>query len=87
METLVQVLAGDELDKKEECTFCFEQSTKMILSVKRKRRDGYMLTGVPVCSDHYKRMELILSGDFDIDNIKLNKNEAKGTGPGVRMRG
>lgn len=88
MEMIVQVVRGNSLDAAHEpCTFCGRIDQQSIFLVTAgKKYDGTMLRGFAICAEHLHKLNALLSGDFDIDKIELEKYK-KSVGKAVRFRG
>ena len=88
METVVQVVRGDTLIAgNKPCIFCNKVDKQQIFCVTAgKKYDGILLRGFPVCYEHLDKINALLSGEFDIDKIELEKYR-KQVGRTVRLRG
>ena len=81
MECVVQVVRGSALNlKNESCVFCgTDQITSLFLITKEIKYDGVLLNGFGICKEHLDKLNTLLSGEFDIDNIFLEKYRVKHT--------
>ena len=75
MESVVAVIRGSALDpNKQCCQFCgTDQSVSLFCITKEKKYDGILLQCFGVCKEHLDRLNALLSGEFDIDDIYLEK--------------
>lgn len=75
MESVVQVVRGDSLDPKSHpCIFCGKTSGSGLLGVTAgKKYDGTLLKTFSLCEEHFDKLNALLSGEFDIDLILLEK--------------
>lgn len=74
-ESVVQVVQGDSLDPKgRECIFCGRVENPQLFSVSLgKRHNGTLLRHFPVCEEHLDKLNALLSGEYEIDAIQLDK--------------
>jgi hypothetical protein len=88
MESIVQVVRGDSLDASSEpCIFCGRiESQQMFFLTAGKKYDGVLAKGFPICAEHQHKLDALLSGEFDIDLIELEKFR-KPAGRALRFRG
>lgn len=88
MESVVQVMRGDSLDvSNQPCIFCGRvESQQMFFLTAGKKYDGTLVKGFPVCAEHQHKLDALLSGEFDIDLIELEKFR-KPAGRALRFRG
>lgn len=75
MECVVQVVRGAPLDPKHNhCVFCgTDETVSIFLITKEVKYDGVLLNGFGICKEHLDKMNTLLSGEFDIDDIFLEK--------------
>lgn len=76
METIVSVVKGESLnpDSTNNCIFCGKLEKCTIFSIITcKKADGLLLKSFYLCSEHLEKLNTILSGEFDIDTIFLEK--------------
>jgi hypothetical protein len=75
MECVVQVVRGSPLDPKHNhCVFCgTDETVSLFLITKEVKYDGVLLNGFGICKEHLDRLNALLSGEFDIDDIFLEK--------------
>lgn len=88
MESIVQVVRGDPLDASgKECVFCGRVDQQEMFGLTAgKKYDGTMVRTFPICYNHQTKLNALLSGEFDIDIIELEKYR-KPAGKSVRFRG
>lgn len=85
-ETVIKALRGDELESKE-CIFCRSSSNCTLFGISAgKRYDGVLLKHFGVCEEHLAKFNALLSGEFDIDRIDLEKYRKVHKGRGIRLR-
>ena len=75
MECVVQVVRGDSLEKIGVCNFCDNQGTNIFGITKGKKHDGIIMAGFYVCKKHQNKLNALLSGEFDIDQIFLDSDK------------
>jgi len=86
METIIQKVRGDDL-KAKECTFCGSTDTcKPFGIITGERYDGMLLRHFGVCEEHLAKLNALLSGEFDIDKIDLERYRKTFIGKGIRLR-
>lgn len=73
MECVIQVVRGSDLTKNTSCSFCGKPSVGVFGLVGKKKFDGHILKGFGVCQEHLDRITALMSGEFDIDEIFLEK--------------
>lgn len=74
MESIVQVVQGDQLNiENKQCIFCNNAAESIFAITKSKKHNGTLITCFPVCKDHRARLNALLSGEFDIDQIYLEQ--------------
>lgn len=74
MESVVQVVRGAKLNAANEyCTFCGKPAFALFLITKEQKYDGTLINSFPICQEHLDKLNAILSGEFDIDEIFLAK--------------
>jgi transcription elongation factor Elf1 len=78
MECVVQVVRGQNLDEGD-CTFCGKLSISTFCVTKGKKHDGTMISGFPICKEHHDKLNSLLSGEFDIDQIYLDRYKTSHT--------
>ena len=72
MECVVQVTRGQDLNEPGECSFCGKSSIAVFCVTKGKKYDGTILNGFRICKEHNDKLNSLLSGEFDIDQIHLD---------------
>ena len=78
MECVVQVTRGSKLDpESESCSFCGNKATAIFCVTKSIKYDGVVLSGFPICKEHHDKLNALLSGEFDIDQIYLEQYRVK----------
>lgn len=75
MECVAQVVRGNDLNTIGECAFCGKESVAVFCVTKGKKYDGTLLTGFHICKDHHDRLNSLISGEFDIDQIYLESQK------------
>ena len=86
METIIEAKRGDKL-KAIECAFCGETKNCKFFGVEAgERYDGTVLRHFGVCPEHLAKINALLSGEFDIDRIDLEKYRKVHIGKGIRLR-
>jgi len=74
MECVLQVIRGNSLDHDGQiCPFCGEEAICMFGLTYGKKYDGVVFKGFGVCLEHKDKLNALLSGEFDIDEIYLEK--------------
>lgn len=75
MESVVTVVRGDALDAENKpCIFCAKTEGTQLFAVSAgKKYDGTLLRCFPLCTEHFDKINALLSGEFDIDSILLEK--------------
>jgi hypothetical protein len=75
MESVVTVVRGDDLNSENKpCIFCAKNNSSHLFAVcSGKKYDGVLLKTFPLCSEHFDKLNALLSGEFDIDSILLEK--------------
>lgn len=74
MECILQVVRGDSLEVSGKiCPFCGSPAEYIFGITNGKKYDGTVFKGFGVCEEHKDRLNAILSGDFDIDDIYLEQ--------------
>lgn len=87
METIIKEIRGDSLEKPTECSFCGETNNCSIFGViTDKKFDGLTFKHFNVCKEHLHKLNSLLSGEFDIDQINLEKYRKVHVGKGIRLR-
>jgi len=89
MESVIQVVRGDPLEiSNKHCIFCGRNNgeTKILGIITKKTFDGLLFKSFPMCTEHTDKLNALLSGEFDIDKIELEKYR-KPVGKAVRFRG
>lgn len=71
MESIVKVVEGDSLDSPEKvtCAFCNNKSEQFFAITTRKIRTGILVKSFGACKEHLHKLNALLSGEFDIDEI------------------
>lgn len=79
MECVVQVVRGSKLDPaKTSCAFCgTDQTVSLFCITKETKYDGVLMTCFGICKEHLDRLNALMSGEFDIDDIFLEKYRVK----------
>ena len=81
IECVVQVVRGNKLEPgKETCSFCGKLATSIFCVTKSTKYDGVVLSGFPICKEHQDKLNALLSGEFDIDQISLEQYRVKPDG-------
>lgn len=79
MECVVQVVRGDSLNPStESCSFCGNKCEAIFCITKNIKHDGTVLSGFPICEEHKTKLNALLSGEFDIDQIYLDRYKTAG---------
>lgn len=90
MESIVQVVKGDQIDKPSDytCEFCSKSTpaSQLFGVTVVKKHSGVLLKLFGVCDDHLHRLNAMLSGEFDIDEIYLDRFR-KGARKVLKVRG
>ena len=87
METIIKHIRGDKLEAVE-CSFCGQTENCVFFGVQNgERYDGIVLKHFGVCKEHLHKLNAILSGEFDIDRIDLERFRKVHIGKGIRLRG
>ena len=75
MECVVKVVRGSALDPvKHQCLFCGTAQAESIFCVTKEiKYDGVLLNCFGICKEHLDRLNALLSGEFNIDDIYLEK--------------
>ncbi|GAG12799.1 unnamed protein product [marine sediment metagenome] len=85
-ETIIKKVRGDDLEPKE-CAFCgSKDNLKFFGTNVDKRYDGMVMRHFGVCDEHLAKINAILSGEFDIDRIDLERFRKVHIGKGLRLR-
>ena len=85
-ETIIKKERGDDL-KANECAFCgTNQDIKFFGIEAGKRYDGVVFRHFGICKEHLAKINALLSGEFDIDRIDLEKYRKVHIGRGLRLR-
>jgi len=81
MECVVQVVRGSKLDPKgNNCIFCENKEAVSLFCVTKEIKfDGVILNSFGICKEHLDRLNALMSGEFDIDDISLEKYRKKNT--------
>lgn len=88
MEAIINHVEGDQLEPKA-CVFCDKEKDISCFGVLPKegiKWNGRLMTFFGVCEEHLDRINALLSGEYDIDTILLEKYR-KPLGKNVRLRG
>lgn len=74
-ESVITVARGDSLDAtKKPCVFCERaEGTEVFGITAGKKYDGILLKHFVVCEEHLDKINALVSGDYDIDQIELEK--------------
>ena len=88
VESVVQVVRGHKLNtEKMSCTFCDStDSISMFCVVGKEKPDGTLLNCFGICKKHLDKLNALLCGEFDIDNIYIEKYDTKNH-KGLQLRG
>ena len=75
METIVKVVRGESLDAvNKPCIFCGKTSGAQLFGVTAGvKYDGTLMKIFSLCEEHLDKLNALLSGEFDIDLIALDK--------------
>lgn len=75
METIVKVVRGDSLEASNKpCIFCGKVSGYQIFGVTAgQKHDGTLMKIFSLCEEHLDKLNALLSGEFDIDMIAMEK--------------
>jgi hypothetical protein len=89
MESIVTVVRGESLDTTNKpCIFCGKtKNSKLLATTAGKKYDGTLLRTFVVCEEHFDKINALLSGEFDIDSISLEKYRKKIPQATLRFRG
>lgn len=76
MECVAKVVRGSPLDPAHNiCVFCgTEQATSLFCITKEIKYDGTLLNCFGICREHLDKLNTLLSGEFNIDDIYLEKH-------------
>jgi len=85
MESVIQKIRGDELDIHGECQFCRKASVSIFGIINGKKYDGSLFRGFYICDEHREKLNSLLSGEYDIDEICLDRFKAAAT-KGLNLR-
>lgn len=80
MESIVQVTKGSPLEPERfSCVFCSSAETAVQLFgvTVRKKYNGVLFKHFGVCKKHLEKLNALLSGEFDIDQIFLERHKSK----------
>lgn len=78
MESVVTVVRGDPLNPTNcTCVFCGRPGTQLFGVTAGTKHDGTLLKSFPLCSEHLDKINALLSGEFEIDSILLEKYRIK----------
>jgi hypothetical protein len=88
MESIVQVVKGNQIDdpSKYVCCFCTDPAVSLFGVTTIKKFNGVILKTFGVCQIHLDKINSMLSGEFDIDQIFLERYKAK-AGKTLKVRG
>lgn len=86
-ETIIKELRGDKLNASE-CVFCSSTHNCTLFGISSGVRfDGVLLKHFGVCEEHLAKLNALLSGEFDIDRIDLERYRKTHKGKkGIRLR-
>lgn len=75
MESVINIVEGDPIDilHTGSCIFCENQSTHVFFKSIGKKYNGLLVKGFWICDEHMDKLNIILSGKFDLDLIYLDK--------------
>jgi len=73
MEAIINHIRGDKL-KATECIFCDKhENIKIFGIIVEEKFDGHLFKMFGVCPEHLDKINALLSGEYDIDSILLEK--------------
>jgi len=73
MEAIIKHVRGDKL-KTDSCIFCSNtQNIKIFGVIVDEKHDGHLMRMFGVCPEHLDKLNALLSGEYDIDSILLDK--------------
>lgn len=85
-ESIIKLERGDAL-KQKECAFCNStQNIKLFGIEAGDKYDGIVLKHFGVCPEHLGKINALLSGEFDIDKIDLERYRKAYVTKGLRLR-
>jgi hypothetical protein len=74
MESVIQVVRGDNLDcKNKKCVFCSKPAVDLFGVTSGRKYDGVVIKSFNICKEHRDKINALLSGKFDIDEIYLEQ--------------
>lgn len=85
MESVIVVVTGDPINPTGECQFCVKKATNIFGVVTSKRWNGHLFKGFKVCEEHLDKLNALLSGEYDIDEMFLEKYKMTGE-RGINLR-
>jgi hypothetical protein len=72
MESIIKIKSGDKLTTLTSCEFCGHPSEDVlgvILADDYLGENSYVLRSFGICENHKKKINALLSGEYDIDSI------------------
>ena len=85
-ESIINYIRGDKLES-DVCQFCgSSKNCKIFGMISRDNFDGKVLMHFSVCEEHLSKLNALLSGEFDIDRINLEKYRKHYGVKGIRLR-
>ena len=73
MEAIIQKIRGDDIEAKK-CNFCSKtENIKIFGLILDAKHDGYLIKMFGVCPEHLDKLNALLSGEYEIDEIMLEK--------------
>ena len=85
-ETIIKKERGEDL-KSTKYAFCGYKVNIKIFGVEAGERfDGIVFKHFGVCEEHLSKINALLSGEFDIDRIDLERYRKVHVGRGLRLR-
>jgi len=88
MESIVQVTKGSQLEDPSQykCSFCSSVAIEIFgTTVTKGRKRGIIFRGFGVCKTHLAKLNTMLSGEFNIDEIYL-EGYKKNLGKNLKLR-
>lgn len=87
MEAIVKIVYGCSVDQEttRNCVFCSGPAKELFGISMGKKPDGLVMRFFPVCETHKAKINMIVSGDYDLDLINLPTPKATSSGK-IRFR-
>lgn len=60
-----------------DCHFCTKKANKFFGIIKDKKVDGNLIVYFGICDEHLEKLNCLLTGDFDIDELLQDKYRLK----------